>query len=449
MAKLTISQSEYQKLRDAGQSQQQIIAKYSEKPVTAGGVVKTLGKALMTGANAVTDFVGARGIAEQYGSSMARTGLNISGNKEAAQLVGNPSLKKVVGSAIQTGANFIPGAGAGTSLLTKVGAGLATGYAFDVGNDLQQGKSTREVLTPDAGTVVGGMVPILGKILGYSTKNLPEKLAKKLEDTSLRLTPVERQNLAKKGQDIVSYLSKKKVIGSPEVRYAKVSGLYDDMERTIQSSVDKAKVTLPKSLLVDELQKIPDAFIDDPELASEAATTVGRLIKSLQEHRGDSLSTGAVNKLKRNYMERAFAKNATDVVSDSRLAIASLLNGELRKAVPALEALNREYGTIIASRRALQKALSRPQIGLTGKIAGIAAGSAIGNMVAPGVGTAAGAVVGPTIGKVIAGTRARSTLGAGAQTIANLAEKIQSLPVDRLGNISQKAVLNLLQSLKQ
>lgn len=449
MAKLTISQNDYESLRNSGMSQQDIVSKYSEKPLTLGSAISGFGKNIMTGAQAITDFVGARGIADQYGSSLARTGLNLSGNKESAKLVGNPSLGKVVGSAIQTGANFIPGVGTEASLLTKAAIGLGTGYAFDVGKNLQQGRAVIDAFKPGIGTVIGGALPIIGKILGYTTKNLPAKLAQKLEDTNLRLTPVERQNLAKKGQDIVNYLANKRVIGSPASRYAKLDSLYNQMEDKVSAQIAKKNTLYFKDEIIREISKIPDAFANDPELQSEAITTTERLIKNLQARNSTTLTGQVVNDFKRNYMKRAFAKNATDVISESRLAIAATLNGQLRSKVKGLEALNEEYGIIIASRRALQKALSRPQIGLTGKIAGIAAGSAVGSVLSPGIGTATGAIVGPTIGKAIAGTRVRSTIGAGAQTIANIAQKISSLQTDKFGNISQKAVLNLLESLKQ
>lgn len=452
MASLTISQQEYEKLRQSGQTKEQIFAKYStDKP----GI-------LTRAANAVTDLVGARGIADQFGASLAEARLKSQGNVQAANLVENPSMRTVVGSAIQTGANFLPGVGKGASLLAKVGAGAATGYAFDVGANLQNGRQGTEAFRPGIGTVAGGSIPVLSSILGYAFKNVPAWAAKKLEDVNLRLTPVERQNLERKGQDIAAYLAEQKVVGTPAQRYAKVTGLYNNMEKNIQNVVSKSGATFvgngasrtdvlkyPTKDVLHELSKIPDAFVDDPELNAEAASAVKKLSQYMQSNYGDDITAIQVNNLKRNHMNRAFAKNATDVVSDSRLAIGSLFKKLNDDSIPALEALNREYGLIIASRRALQKATTRAQIGLTGKLAGMAVGGIVGNTIGGPVGAAAGTVIGPTIGKALVGTPTRSAIGAGAQSISNLASYIQNLPTDRLGNVSQKAVLDYLESLKQ
>lgn len=77
-----------------------------------------------------------------------------------------PSAKEIVGDVIRVGANFIPAGGAGLGMAGKIGIGLGTGYAFDVGNDMAENKSASEILTPGIGTLVGGLVPpVLGKTI--------------------------------------------------------------------------------------------------------------------------------------------------------------------------------------------------------------------------------------------------------------------------------------------
>jgi len=441
MAKLIISQQEYQKLRDSGISQDEIINKYSEKPSTVFQKVSKV-------ADAVTDFVGARGIVDQYGSSIARTSLKLQGKDKEAELVGNPELRTVVGSAIQTGANFIPGAGAGASLTTKALIGAGTGYAMDVGNSLQQGKKGTDAFTPRIGTVAGGSLPIVGKLVGLTTKNAPRALSEYLEKVNFRMTPTERTALETKSNDIAEYLSKKKLTGSPAQRYAKLSVYYDDMERQIEKTVAKAPVTYNKNQIVEDLNRIPDGFVDDPELYSEAQTTIKKLVDVLKEKRGDALTANAVNEYKRKYMKRAFAKNTSDVISESRLAIASQFKKMLDDSIPELKGINKEYGTIIASRKILKKAIGRAEIGLTGKLIGMGTGAMIGQAVGGPAGGAVGLMAGPAIGKRVAGTYTRSVAGSTAQTISQIAEKIQKLPTDGLGNISQKALLDLLESLR-
>lgn len=438
---LNISQSEYERLRTAGMSKDEIFAKYAKKK-------KSVGQKILDAGTAVSKFIGAEGIAEQYGASIARTKLKLQGNEDAAKLVENPSLKKVVGSAIQTGANFLPGAGAGAGLATKVAVGAGTGYAFDVGRNLQLGKSGSDMFKPGAGTLVGGALPVVSKVLGYATKDLTAKMARKLEQVNMRLTPTELANLKKKTPELVKFMADKKIVGTPEVRLAKLEVLYDDMERQVQKAVAKQSVTFQRRDIVDAVRKMPDAFVDDPTLAAEATRVTNELIESLNSKRGEAISANAVNELKRSYMKRAFSKNTSDVVSESRLAIASYLKGLLDESVSGLKSLNGEYGSIIAARRILSKAVGRKEIGLIGNLVGVSAGMGIGNMISPGLGAIAGGVVGPQIGKAVAGTAARSTLGAGAQTISNIATRISKLPTDKAGNISRKAILNLLESLR-
>lgn len=437
--KLTISQEEYEKLRRAGQSKEEILSKYSEG--SEGGLVKA--------AKAITKFVGAEGIAEQYGASLARTQLKMQGDDESANLVENPSLKKVIGSAIQTGANFIPGVGAGAGLGTKVAAGAATGYAYDVGSNLQLERDTAKSFQPGIGTVVGASLPLLGKILGASSvKQGTGKVAQKLEDINTRMTPTERQLLEKKGSDVVKFMAEKKIVGTPQSRYAKLNAIYNQMEGKIQTAVDKTKVTIPKDSVLKEIQKMPDQFVDDPDLYTEALTVSKKLTEYLTEKKGDNLTMGTVNNLKRNYMKRAFAKNATDVLSESRLAVGGLFNDILRTNVQGLKSLNTEYGNLIAARKILRKAATRSEIGLVGKLTGAGIGGAIGNAIGGPIGGAAGLLVAQPIGKAVAGTPTRSAIGAGFQTISNIAKAIEKLPTDELGNISKKALLNYLEGLK-
>lgn len=109
-------------------------------------------------AQGVTDFVGAHGIADQFGATIAQAFAPIS-QKSAIQF---PSQQEVLGSAVQSGANLIPGVGKGVGLLGKMGVGAATGYAMDVGSKLQIGQE--EPLKPGVATVAGAAIPGAGAI---------------------------------------------------------------------------------------------------------------------------------------------------------------------------------------------------------------------------------------------------------------------------------------------
>jgi len=116
-----------------------------------------VGQKILDGASKVSNFFGAKGITDQFGASMARVALP----DEQEKFVSNPSLKDVVGNAVQSGANLIPGAGVGAKLGAKVLIGAGTGLAMDVGSKLQNNLSP----TPGVGTAVGAALPIGGAIV--------------------------------------------------------------------------------------------------------------------------------------------------------------------------------------------------------------------------------------------------------------------------------------------
>lgn len=469
MNDLDITQEEYVNLRGQGLSKEDIVNKYSKQQVS-------LGQRAMDVGSAVTNFLGGKKVAETFGAEIARARAGTQEEKNTIS-AGAPTIGETAGSAFQLAANILPATGIaskatglagralgignvvrGTTSLAPIRAGVARaigtvapgaslGYALDVGRNLEQGATGAEALKPGVGTVTGGVMSGLSGIIGYSVGKAGAA-SRKLEEISLRLTPTERQNLQRKGQDIAKYLSEKKIVGSPEARYAKVNTLYDQMETRVGNEIKNAGIKFSKTKLINELQQIPDSFKNDPELQNEAQTAISALIKNLKNRKESFIPGEIVQELKRNYMKRAFAKNATDVISDTRLAIGGYLKGRLDDYVPKLKGMNKEYGLLIASNRALQKAISRPQIGLVGKLVGGAVGASVGGVIGGPVGVGLGAAIGPQFGRVVAGTQVRSRLGAGLQGVSNMKSAIDKLPV-KAGNISLKAVLDIVEKFRE
>ena len=145
-------------------------AKYGAPPPVGGG--SALGTSLISKqqkptSNKIADFFGAKGITDLAGAAIAKS----KAPAEQKGFVEFPTKRAVLGSAIQTGANFLPGVGVGAKLGTKVATGLATGYAFDVGSKLQdKDKTVGQSLTPGIGTAVGGALPVGGAVVGASSK---------------------------------------------------------------------------------------------------------------------------------------------------------------------------------------------------------------------------------------------------------------------------------------
>lgn len=403
---------------------------------------KSLGQRVLDAGTAVAKFIGAEGISEQFGADIAQ----LQAEPDAKRYVEFPSLKKVVGSAAQTGANFIPGAGVGAKVATKVGAGAATGYAADVGSKLQDDADVIDAAQPGVATVVGAVLPVLGKITGLSnTEKATGNVAKKLEELNMRLTPVEKQNLIRDGKNISGFLAENKIVGTPAQRYATVNILYEEAEKNVEKVIADAKLMVPKKQVMEEIAKIPDQYIDNLSEYDGVVSKVERVLKTLQTNYGDEIPAEVINTIKRNEWKNAYSKSGSEVVNEVSNDIGGILKGILDENIEGLNAINQEYGKIIAARRILFKAASRGQTGLLGKAAGLVAGTALGGAVAGPGGAAVGAFVGPQLTNAIS-TPLRSATGAGAQSISTLISKI---PTDKRGyvQITRKALLQMLTNL--
>ncbi len=128
--------------------------------------------------------------------------------------------KDVIGSAISTAATAIPGASAGASLLTKTIAGGATGYAFDVGSNLQnKDKTLGQDFTPGLGTIVGATLPFAG----YLISSLSKKIAGFTAGT---------------GEDVIQRaIDNPDAVGEAISKYAKTPEAKEELVSTASSAV--------------------------------------------------------------------------------------------------------------------------------------------------------------------------------------------------------------------
>ena len=149
-----MTQSQFQDKYGRAPSHEAMTPPSTAAPAQPQSLVDTIGNA----AQGVSNFVGAKGLTDLAGSQLAKLGLAASGNMNAANRVEEPSMKQVLGSAVQTGANFIPGAGEGANLAIKAGLGAMTGYAIDTGSKLQANDPTAG--QPGAATAVGTVLPV-------------------------------------------------------------------------------------------------------------------------------------------------------------------------------------------------------------------------------------------------------------------------------------------------
>lgn len=348
---------------------------------------------------------------------------------------GGLSDREVVGSAINTATLFAPGAARGASMARKVVAGAATGYGLDVGSKLQNKDiPTESTLSPGIGTVVGATLPLIGAVVGKVSP-------KRLEEINLRMTPTEKQLMAKQGKDIPKFLAEKKIVGTPEVRYTKVKKMYDSLETKVNNLIEDSGVKFSKNSVLERVRAIPEQFSDDIAGYDEATRTTNKVLEFLQSKSPIEVDGKLLNTYKRGLFDRAYSRNNTDVVNETYHAVASVFKDMLDEAVPTLKKVNQEYGNVILARKILFKAMSRPQIGLVGKSLGAAAGAGVGATMGGGLGFGLGAIAGEKTAEHFLGTATRSTVGAGIQTL------MDKIPSDKMGNlqVTKKALIRLLQ----
>jgi hypothetical protein len=112
--------------------------------------------------NRFTEMMGLGGATDVLGRLMARHEMGTDVSKEVTQeFVEKPTKKEIAGAIAQTG-SVLGGVAisGGASLPGQIAAGLLGGYAYDVGQDLLEGKGAVETATPGLGTLVGGLVPV-------------------------------------------------------------------------------------------------------------------------------------------------------------------------------------------------------------------------------------------------------------------------------------------------
>lgn len=318
---------------------------------------KGLGQTALDVGSGIANFVGAKGISEQFGADIARATVP----KDQKDLVSYPSMKEVVGSAIQTGANFLPGAGVGAKLATKVAVGAGTGYAFDVGSKLQTDKTIPESFVPGLGTAVGAGLPIAAvalkpvtRIVGRLFKGAASGLSG-VSDGSIETiikNPQEAlkvsQQLSKSGNSAVLEQNAREIINGvskirQEARQAFGVGLEQLSATDIQPAVfrEQTQKILDKygSSLQGGQRVLSNVEFDDPKNIQKASELIDKLSKV-------DLNGVSLRKLSDD-IESAAYKVAT---SDERLSFNAFvkdLAGSLKESIShsteKLDEINRAF----------------------------------------------------------------------------------------------------------
>lgn len=322
-------------------------AKYGASPDAsiAPEPTKTLGQKVMGAAQGISNFVGAKGITDQFGASIARATLpkNLKNNVE------EPGLKKVLGSAVQTGSMLIPGVGAGARLATKVGAGAATGYGLDVGSKLQSNKSVGDSLTPGVGTAIGAALPVAGaavvrpatKILGRLFKGLGSGVSgvsTKTLDQILDNPQVAKkatQRLEQTGNNAVLEKNSKAIVnGIAKIRQEARGSFGQGLEKLSETDINPSLFREQTQSVLDKFgvvggksgRKLTGVEFDSPKLMKKASELINKLSNA-------KLDGKSLRKLSNDFDSAAFKTTGSDAERLSFNAFVKDLSSALQEAI--------------------------------------------------------------------------------------------------------------------
>lgn len=327
--------------------------------------------------NKVNDFFGGKGVAEAIGTQEARNEVlgNKTGavqfdysklspqatqrlkdkgvptnqedqNKEVAKSIQGPSAKEIIGSVAQLGANFIPGAGEGAGLLEKVAKGAATGYAFDVGHNLQdKDKNVGQSLIPGVGTVAGGTLPLAGALvnkvaapiigrlfkgLGSGLSGASSDMIQQIVDNPEAAQKVSRQISENGGDKVLEQNAKSILDGVSKIRKESSAAFGKGLEelkgtdinpttfrQQTQDFFDRHNIYIGE----DGSRNLAGVEFDDPKNLQKASDLIDRLQNA-------ELDGASLRKLSDD-IENAKYKTAT---SDERLSFNSFI-ADLSKTV--------------------------------------------------------------------------------------------------------------------
>lgn len=332
---------------------------------------KSLGQKVLDVGTGISNFFGGKGVADLAGATMAKIGAK----SEAKQYVDFPTGKEVAGSALQLGANFLPGAGIGATLGKKALVGAGTGFAMDVGSKLQQNKPTEEAITPGVGTAIGGALPVAGATIGYagrvmgrlfkglgsgisgvSTKTLDEMLNN--PQTAKRASEI----LAKNGNDKVLEKNAKTLIEGVTKIQNEASSAYrtgldklsnidikpDKLKKGVESALQKHKISIGGDGLVD----FSGADFLDPKIQQRAEAIINTVSKQ------EDISGTGIRKLIDMVDNKKFPSAPDGDRQAFNAFIGDLKNG-LKDGVSAstnkLDVINKKYSADMQLSEAAQK----------------------------------------------------------------------------------------------
>lgn len=252
----------------------------------------------------------------------------------------------------------------GGSLLSKaltstVGKGAALGYGADVGTKLSEGKTdVGEILTPGAGTAIGGALGVGGKILQKASELLPEWIVKRFIPT--------------KSEDVAKYALTKK-LGNPRKMLVESEKMIDELGTKLGKVLKNPakQYVQPSSLEIvnNVVKKFPNAALSPQEIA-ENLKKIAPLQKGLIDKflSGADLTLTELHTLNsaigkatfKSVFDEPAMKAGKEIGNALYQEISSILKTAVPESVPLFDQLSLEY----ALNKALEKASKKPAFSL-------------------------------------------------------------------------------------
>lgn len=291
--------------------------------------------------------------------------------KTIAQVTAEEAMKKVVptvgGAAVKVIAKE-------TGKRMAVGAG--TGYAYDVSNNLQEGKTGLDAATPGMGTILGGTIPALvGVYKGTKavTKTLAPKfinslIKPKTADFSYGKDPgkvvselgITGNNLDDFGKKVTQVRQDLGAMLSSSYQHATDQGikvdLTDEVNSLDQAMAEAAKGGKSNQGVVTALQNAKDALLFDHTIdANGVITKTGTTPKDLS-----SLTPNQAFDLKKLVSDQTkFTGNPSDDKTVNMAlkkvfgGIKDKLNDSVSGVSPEIVDLNEKYGSLLSAEIAI------------------------------------------------------------------------------------------------
>ncbi len=280
------------------------------------------------------------------------------------------------------------------------------------------------------GYIPGGKLIIkTGEQLGEQLfKRGPEFMSRVLEKINLRLTPPQKQKIEFGVKNVIDWLAEKKIIGTPTSRYDKVDNLYEATEETFQSflKIEAKDRTSSADNLIQRLQDLKSTYQNERDVLA-IEKQINGFIDTVNTKYPKDIPVERLNELKRSTYKNAYNQAGDKVIDFVEHDIGDILRQEIELSVKDLKIggkligeFNKEYGNVIQARKLLRIAKSRPQVGLVGKLLAISMAGPLGTAIGGPAGGAIAAAGSLKFAETLAGTLARSLVGAGLQNLSKL-----------------------------